>query len=84
MAKYRYDGPGPLEVASLDGKSRELVRPGDVREFADYPSWGPWEPLDEPETDEGDPEPPGPQEASPAAPGAAPAPTLAAPPVKGF
>lgn len=83
--RYQYVGPGPIEVIS----GGELVRPGDVREFDEEPTWGPWEPLDEPETDEGGPEPPGPQEASPAATGAAPAPgpaapSLTAPPVKGF
>ena len=85
MAKYRYAGPGPIEVLS----GGEVTRPGDVREFGEEPTWGPWDLIDEPETDGGDPEPPGQQEASPAATGAAPAPgpaapSLTAPPVKGF
>ena len=45
MAKYRYTGPGPIEVLS----GGEVTRPGDVREFDAVPDWGPWEPLDEPE-----------------------------------
>ena len=40
MARYRYAGPGPQE----DGDGG-IARPGDVREFADEPAWGPWEPL---------------------------------------
>jgi hypothetical protein len=85
MAKYRYVGPGPIEVLS----GGEITRPGDEREFDEEPTWGLWGLVpDEPDTDEGDPEPPGPQEASPAAPGAAPAPGLTAPslaaPVKEF
>jgi hypothetical protein len=44
MAEYRYAGPGPHE----DAESRELTRPGDVREF-DTPPDGPWVPLAPPE-----------------------------------
>ena len=80
MAKYRYAGPNPIEILELPdegGESRDLIRPGDVREFEEEPLYGPWELLDEPETDGGGAEPPGPLGASPAAPGAAPAPELA-------
>jgi hypothetical protein len=44
MAEYRYAGPGP--VPDPEG---ELVHPGDVREYAEEPGWGPWELLGEPE-----------------------------------
>lgn len=44
MAKYRYAGPGPIEILS----GGELIRPGDVREFDEEPTWGPWEQLDIP------------------------------------
>jgi hypothetical protein len=81
MAKYRYAGPGPIEVVS----GGEVTRPGDEREFDEEPTWGPWDLLDEPEAADGDPEPPGPQEASPAAlaPGLT-APSLTVPPAKEF
>lgn len=46
MAKYRYVGPGPIEVLS----GGEVTRPGDERDFDEEPTWGPWELLDEPET----------------------------------
>lgn len=45
MAKYRYTGPGPIEVPA-DGGGLGLVRPGDVWEFSEEPSWGLWELLD--------------------------------------
>jgi hypothetical protein len=44
MAEYRYAGPGP--APDPEG---ELVHPGDVREYAEEPGWGPWELLGEPE-----------------------------------
>jgi hypothetical protein len=69
VPKYRYIGPGPIEVIS----GGEVTRPGDEREFTEEPAWGPWELLDpEPGTDEGG-QPPSPPEASPAALSAAPA-----------
>lgn len=40
MARYRYEGPGPVE--DDDG---HLVRPGDVAEFDSEPAWGPWREL---------------------------------------
>jgi hypothetical protein len=40
MARYEYEGPGPHD----DGGGG-IVRPGDVREFAEEPDWGPWRPL---------------------------------------
>lgn len=45
MPRYRYAGPGP--VPDPEG---ELVHPGDVREYAEEPAWGPWELLDGPDT----------------------------------
>lgn len=76
MAKYRYTGPGPIEVLS----GGELTRPGDVREFGADPDWGAWELVPPPEAGEGT-EPPGPPAESPAPPPApVPAP-FAAPPV---
>jgi hypothetical protein len=69
VARYRYDGPGPLEVSGVDGSGTRLIRPGDVEEFDDYPSWGPWEPLDEAEPAGEAPkadQPPSPPETSPA------------------
>ena len=44
MARYQYAGPGPV----TDPEGTEIIRPGDVREFGEEPTWGPWEPLDEP------------------------------------
>lgn len=67
MAKYRYAGPGPH--VSDEG---QITRPGDEREEAELPDWGPWDLIDEPETDEGG-QPPSPPKASPAALSAAPA-----------
>lgn len=43
MAKYEYAGPGPAE-----DPEGVIVRPGDVREFADEPAWGPWRALELP------------------------------------
>jgi hypothetical protein len=68
VAKYQYTGPGPVP----DPETGEAVRPGDVREYAEEPGWGPWELVPPPEASEGG-EPPGPPEASPAALSAAPA-----------
>lgn len=45
MARYQYAGPGPVP----DPESGEVVRPGDVREFAEEPGWGPWELIEEEE-----------------------------------
>ncbi len=45
MPDYVYRGPGPVQ----DPDSTEVVRPGDVREFAEAPCWGPWELLGKPE-----------------------------------
>ena len=44
MAEYRYAGPHPVP-----GEEGELVHPGDVREYAAEPGWGPWELLGEPD-----------------------------------
>lgn len=44
MAEYEYAGPGP----QVDPEG-ELVRPFDVREFAEEPPWGPWRLLAAPE-----------------------------------
>lgn len=52
MAKYRYDGPGPIEVLS----GGELIKPGDIREFEQEPDWGPWDLL--PDGEPGDDSPP--------------------------
>lgn len=52
MAKYRYAGPGPIEVLS----GGEVTRPGDIREFGQEPSWGPWDLL--PDGEPGDSSPP--------------------------
>lgn len=45
MAKYRYIGPGPIEVIS----GGELVKPLDVREFDAPPAWGLWDLIEEEE-----------------------------------
>jgi hypothetical protein len=37
VPEYEYTGPGPHD----DGDGG-IVRPGDVREFAEEPNWGPW------------------------------------------
>jgi hypothetical protein len=37
VPEYEYQGPGPHDDG--DGGT---VRPGDVREFAEEPNWGPW------------------------------------------
>ena len=67
--EYVYEGPGPIET---DGS---VVRPGDVREFAEEPDWGPWRPLGggPPESPETASEPPATQAPAPApvSPGAA-------------
>lgn len=45
--RYRYVGPGPHD----DGRGG-IVRPGDVWNWPEPPTWGPWEPVDgEPESD---------------------------------
>lgn len=43
MARYVYEGPGPVEH---DGG---LYRPGDEHEFGADPDWGPWRALQAPE-----------------------------------
>jgi hypothetical protein len=37
--EYVFEGPGPVE---RDGG---IIRPGDVRDFATEPDWGPWRPV---------------------------------------
>jgi hypothetical protein len=54
VPRYRYIGPGPIEVIS----GGEVIRPLDEREFAEEPAWGPWELLDEPEAAPPDTAPP--------------------------
>ena len=66
MALYVYEGQAP-ECFWL-GDSPQVARPGDVREFAQAPSWGQWRLVEAPETP-----------AAPAAP--APAPETPAPSV---
>lgn len=76
MARYEYAGPGPHD----DGQGG-IVRPGDVRDFAAEPSWGPWRLLDEPaapETSEKPSEPPPTPTPAPA-PASVPTPTTAPP-----
>jgi hypothetical protein len=60
--RYQYTGPGP------DESSGELIRPGDVREFAGPPAWGPWEPMGEPEAPEAPASEPQPADAVPVPP----------------
>jgi len=43
VPRYRYIGPGPIEVIS----GGEITRPGDEREFEEEPTWGPWELIEE-------------------------------------
>jgi hypothetical protein len=38
VPEYEYQGPGPHE-----DDEGGIVRPGDVREFAEEPNWGPWQ-----------------------------------------
>jgi hypothetical protein len=45
VPKYRYIGPGPIEVIT----GGEITRPGDEREFEEEPTWGPWELIEEPQ-----------------------------------
>ena len=59
MARYRYAGPGPQE-----DPGGGIARPGDVREFAEEPGWGPWEPVEDDVA--GGPESPGEPPAVPA------------------
>jgi len=46
MPRYKYAGPGP--VPDPEGG---IVRPGDEREFAEEPVWGPWDLLEAAEAD---------------------------------
>ena len=41
MPRFEYAGPGPVP----DGEG-SVVRPSEVREMDDVPSWGPWFGLD--------------------------------------
>lgn len=45
MPTYRYDGPGPYEVANPDGGPPELIKPGDEFDLPGEPVFGPWELL---------------------------------------
>jgi len=63
VPRYRYIGPGPIEVIS----GGEITRPGDEREFEEEPTWGPWELVDEPQAAEPEPTAPAPPPASPLA-----------------
>jgi hypothetical protein len=76
MPEYEYTGPGPHDDG--DGGT---VRPGDVREFAEEPRWGPWRLIEAGEPAEGKPPivitPDGPQKPAASPP---PAPASASPP----
>lgn len=67
MPSHKFAGPHPV----MDGET--VVRPGEVRDEADLPGFGPWELLDEPGTA-------APTAAPPAAPAAPPAPARASTP----
>lgn len=48
--RFQYAGPGPHEIPDGDGGS-VILRPGDIFELDEEPSFGPWELLDGPDSE---------------------------------